>query len=392
MQRKVSSSACDTRYPVVLVGGKLTNSPGGLLERQIVVDPNHRFSRLEETLIDCGADVHVVDLAMSDCDSISTCAADLKTSFLQFKAVSGSSKLNMIGLLDGGLASRHAITKLGLAQYVSSLTTINSPHRGSALFDLLSEELFDSGYAFLPYLEGLQTFNMTNIFAPNTPNMSGIYYQSYASSATLEDDDGYIVNDIVEAVAQGEFLLATDKTAPDEGNDGSGSSGKRSGSSSKRSGSSGKHSGSSGKHTGSSGKHSDSSGKQSGLSGKHSGSSGKHSGSSGRHSGSLGKHSASSGKHSGSSDSDDKQELLEMCAKLISEEEQENGKGLLNDGISSVVSQKWGNYRGNLVDYFSDFVSPSLYAFDAIDEFGMASWNVQDFYEELVTDLKDRGF
>ena len=42
----------------------------------------------------------------------------------------GAEKVNIIAHSKGGLDSRWAITKLGLAPQVASLTTINTPHRG----------------------------------------------------------------------------------------------------------------------------------------------------------------------------------------------------------------------------------------------------------------------
>ena len=42
----------------------------------------------------------------------------------------GAEKVNIIAHSKGGLDSRWAISKLGLAPHVASLTTINTPHRG----------------------------------------------------------------------------------------------------------------------------------------------------------------------------------------------------------------------------------------------------------------------
>ncbi|MCQ5134484.1 esterase/lipase family protein, partial [Coprococcus eutactus] len=42
----------------------------------------------------------------------------------------GCGKVNLIAHSKGGLDSRYAISMLGMAPYVASLTTINTPHRG----------------------------------------------------------------------------------------------------------------------------------------------------------------------------------------------------------------------------------------------------------------------
>lgn len=45
--------------------------------------------------------------------------------------------MNIIAHSKGGLDSRYAISKLGMAPYVASLTTINTPHRGCEFADYL---------------------------------------------------------------------------------------------------------------------------------------------------------------------------------------------------------------------------------------------------------------
>ncbi len=49
----------------------------------------------------------------------------------------GSDKVNIIAHSKGGLDSRYAISCLGAAPYVASLTTINTPHRGCEFADWL---------------------------------------------------------------------------------------------------------------------------------------------------------------------------------------------------------------------------------------------------------------
>lgn len=58
----------------------------------------------------------------------------------------GASKVNVIAHSKGGLDTRYAISRLGMSQYVASLTTINTPHRGCEFADYLldlNEEVVD---------------------------------------------------------------------------------------------------------------------------------------------------------------------------------------------------------------------------------------------------------
>ena len=49
----------------------------------------------------------------------------------------GCEKVNIIAHSKGGLDCRYAIAKLGMAPYIASLTTINTPHRGCLFADYL---------------------------------------------------------------------------------------------------------------------------------------------------------------------------------------------------------------------------------------------------------------
>ncbi len=55
----------------------------------------------------------------------------------QVLAETGAEKVNIIAHSKGGLDSRYAISQLGAAPYVASLTTVNTPHRGCEFADYL---------------------------------------------------------------------------------------------------------------------------------------------------------------------------------------------------------------------------------------------------------------
>ncbi|MGB9498673.1 MAG: hypothetical protein ACKVE4_02775 [Dissulfuribacterales bacterium] len=98
-----------------------------------------------------------------------------------------------------------AITNGGLSGKVASYTSIAGPHRGSALADLImysfSDDVVDMLGSSLDFVSAfifgdtnpdsiangydLCTDYMQDTFNPNTPNMPGIYYQSWAAKAKI---------------------------------------------------------------------------------------------------------------------------------------------------------------------------------------------------------------
>lgn len=187
------SYTCDTKYPIVMAHGM-----GASAEILGIVD---YWWGIPEALEDEGADVFVT--SVNGMDSTRNKAVDFKNQFLQIKAYTGASKLNIIGHSHGTIYTRDAISNLGLAPYVASHTSIAGPHRGSALADLImysfSDDVvnmlgssLDFVYAFIfgdsnpeSVANGydLCTDYMVDTFNPNTPDMSGIYYQSWAAKA-----------------------------------------------------------------------------------------------------------------------------------------------------------------------------------------------------------------
>ncbi len=110
----------------------------------------------------------------------------------------GVDKVNIIAHSKGGLDSRYLINHLGYEDKVASLTTINTPHRGSSLItflnrlpDHLYREIAD--YIGRPFeLAGDDMPDVYNSskeldpvfcekFNEENPDKPGIYYQSYAS-------------------------------------------------------------------------------------------------------------------------------------------------------------------------------------------------------------------
>jgi triacylglycerol lipase len=188
-----SSDTCDTNYPIVMAHGM-----GASAEILGIID---YWWGIPEALEDEGADVYIT--SVNGMDSTRNKAIDFKNQFLQIKAITGAAKLNIIGHSHGTVYTRDAVSNLGIGQYVASHTSIAGPHRGSAIADIIVGVVPDSMewlvggtldlvYAFIfgdTSPNSLQNgYDMTrpymiNTFNPNTPNVSSVYYQSWAAKA-----------------------------------------------------------------------------------------------------------------------------------------------------------------------------------------------------------------
>lgn len=184
------SSACATQYPVVLSHGM-----GAQAEILGIID---YWGDIPAELEDNGADVYVT--SVNAMDSTASKGAQWRQQILQILAVTGKAKINLIGHSHGCLYSRYAISNLGMASKVASHTSIAGPHRGSVVAEMVLGIVPD---ALEPLVGDVLDFvmtiimgdvngdtvsngydlvrsNMINVFNPNTPNMAGVYYQSYA--------------------------------------------------------------------------------------------------------------------------------------------------------------------------------------------------------------------
>jgi triacylglycerol lipase len=190
-----SSYTCNTKYPVVLAHGM-----GASAEILGIVD---YWWGIPEALQDEGCKVYVT--SVNGMDSTANKAVSFKTQFLQILTVAGAAKANIIGHSHGTIYTRYAITNLGLGSKVASYTSIAGPHRGSVIADViigivpnslewLVGDTLDFIYAFIfgdTNPNSLQNgYDLTrpymiNTFNPNTPNVGGIYYQSWAAKIKM---------------------------------------------------------------------------------------------------------------------------------------------------------------------------------------------------------------
>jgi triacylglycerol lipase len=119
-----ASTYAQTRYPIVLVHGLMGFSSIAGVEY---------FYQIPETLRSQGAVVYTVKLSQSNNDIVR--GEQLLSQVEQILAATGAKKVNLIGHSQGGLDARYVAAVR--PDLVASVTTVGTPHKGSAVADLL---------------------------------------------------------------------------------------------------------------------------------------------------------------------------------------------------------------------------------------------------------------
>lgn len=174
------------QYPLVLVHG--------------FMDKGGAFIGLEPQL---RADGHIVErVSLPPLAKVEVRAERLAEQVDAILALHGVAKVNLIAHSMGGLDSRYLVHQLGYADRVASITTIATPHRGSAVADAVLgwtdannawvdwlmdkvvdavENNFDGGEDedLIGALEDLSTMGTAD-FNAETPDAAEVFYQSWA--------------------------------------------------------------------------------------------------------------------------------------------------------------------------------------------------------------------
>ncbi len=184
--QRAESQICATKYPILLVHGM------GFRDWKYF----NYWGRIPKELIKNGAKIYYGH--QEACATIATNSELIKNKILEIKAETGCEKVNIIAHSKGGLDSRYAITKLGMADSVASLTTVGTPHHGSQLSDE-ANAIPDSIYRkvsdfmdkrFMGFGDNTPDFytlahqlscEFTEKFNAEVPDSDKVYYQSYAS-------------------------------------------------------------------------------------------------------------------------------------------------------------------------------------------------------------------
>jgi len=217
-----ADTSCKTKYPIILAHG-MGFTPSAAY-------PNS-FPGIYEALKACGADVHYTTVpAIASTRDKSTA---FKAGFLAIQSqYPAGTKFNIFGHSHGAVYTRDAISNLGLAPYVASWTSVDGVNHGSYIdqIELDIVALFPSIKSLLagalPFTGDpaqldandldLSVNYMTKTFNPNTPNMPGIYYQSWTCAYRYYDVlkaywDG--INMIVNALKGEPTTINTDPAA-----------------------------------------------------------------------------------------------------------------------------------------------------------------------------------
>ena len=187
-EKRKSLQICKTKYPIVMIHGVFFR------------DFKHfnYWGRIPAELEFNGAQIFYGnhESATSVIDSAEELACRIK----EILKETGAEKVNIIAHSKGGLDCRYMISKLGMEDYVASLTTINTPHRGCEFADYLlggkvSEsvkkivsntynsallKLGDKQPDFMAAISDL-TSAACKIFNENVKDSEKVYYQSVGS-------------------------------------------------------------------------------------------------------------------------------------------------------------------------------------------------------------------
>ncbi len=124
-------------------------------------------------------------------------AKTIKARIRQILDETNSDKLNIIAHSKGGLEARMVASSLGMGEYIASITTIGTPHRGSKTIDKLlkaPDSLFNIASFAVDNWIGLIGDTKPNFYAvcrdfsteyaesfnKENPDVPGIFYQSFA--------------------------------------------------------------------------------------------------------------------------------------------------------------------------------------------------------------------
>lgn len=141
---------------------------------------------------------------VSPVNSIEFRGQQLAEQIKKFIGNDSSSKVNVIAHSQGGLDARYAISKLGLSTHVASLSMLSTPNYGTPVADvaigLAGDQISQLAIGFLlnmmssvsnsspgssndsrKAIESLAASNVKDKFNPATPDVSGVFYQSWAA-------------------------------------------------------------------------------------------------------------------------------------------------------------------------------------------------------------------
>ena len=190
-EARKSLQVCKTKYPILMVHGVFFRDSEHL----------NYWGRVPAELIKNGATVYYG--GQESAGNVRTCALQIKKAIVRVLQETGAEKVNIIAHSKGGLDSRYCICMLGMAPFVASLTTVNTPHRGcefaeylmnnapeslkntvAAAYNKGAKALGDINPDFVSAVTDLTKDGVARLNAEMAPMQSqfdGIYTQSFGS-------------------------------------------------------------------------------------------------------------------------------------------------------------------------------------------------------------------
>ncbi len=181
--------SCSTKYPILLVHG-LALRDNNLLFKY--------WGSIPKTLKEHGASVYFS--GHNAYASHKQNAESIKRKINEVLKKTKAKKINIIAHSKGGIESRYMISKLEMQDFVASLTTIGSPHRGSIISTLIMEKLNNKKFLLKlinllanifgdknadSYRAGIElTPQFMEKFNKIIKNNKKVYYQSYTTTVT----------------------------------------------------------------------------------------------------------------------------------------------------------------------------------------------------------------
>lgn len=199
-QERKDEQLCRTRYPILMVHGVFFRD----------FKYFNYWGRIPQELEKHGAVIYYGN--HQSAASVADSGKELAGRIRQIVDETGCEKVNIIAHSKGGLDSRYAVSCLGMDQYVASLTTVNTPHRGCIFADYLlnkipaaAKDKVAEGYNSALKVLGDETPDFTAAvtdltasacqeFNRKVPDCPGIYYQSVGSKLNAASGGRFPLN------------------------------------------------------------------------------------------------------------------------------------------------------------------------------------------------------
>lgn len=199
-EERKEQQICKTRYPLLMVHG--------------VFFRDFRYfnywGRIPKELEQNGATIFYGN--QQSAASVEKCGKELAARIKEIIQTTECEKVNIIAHSKGGLDSRSAITDRNISEYVASLTTINTPHRGCEFVDFLLNKIpekqkdmiadsyntalkkfGDTSPDFIEAVTDL-TFEACKKRNETLSDVDGVYYQSVGSKLNYASGGRFPLN------------------------------------------------------------------------------------------------------------------------------------------------------------------------------------------------------